>query len=67
MHFKQLLERRDARQHTLGPPLIRRCLVCAALLSARRRDVRTCSDACRNALSRILRRHRTGLAARTAP
>ena len=58
----------DARQqHTLEPPLIRRCLVCAALLGTRRRDVRTSSDACRNALSRILRRHRTALAARTAP
>ena len=48
----------DARQRTIEPPLIRRCLVCGALLGHRRRDVRTCTDACRNALSRILRRHR---------
>ena len=49
---------REASQMEIQPPLIPRCLVCAALLDHRRRGVRTCSNACRNALSRIVRRHR---------
>ena len=58
---------RDARQLTIEPPLIRRCLVCGALLGHRRRGVKTCTDPCRNALSRILRRHRHRSAERAAP
>ena len=57
----------DARQYDLAPPLNRRCLVCAALLGHRRPNVKTCDAPCRNALSRILRRHRHAPAARTAP
>ena len=49
---------REASQVDIQPALIPRCLVCAALLDNRRHGVKTCSDACRNALSRIVRRHR---------
>ena len=57
---------REAAQIAIEPPLIRRCLVCGALLGHRRRNVKTCTDACRNALSRILRRHRPAQPSRGA-
>lgn len=47
----------DARQLTIAPPLIHRCLVCLVPLAERRRGTRTCGPACRSVLSRILRPH----------
>ena len=55
---------REATQIAIEPPLIRRCLVCGELLGHRRPHTKTCSDPCRNTLSRILRRHRHGSAER---
>ena len=54
----------DAGQREVEPPLIRRCLVCGGLLGHRRRNVKACTDACRNALSRILERPRPAPAER---
>ena len=49
----------DARQFEIEPPLIRRCLVCRTDIAHLRAGARTCGDACRNVLSRLLRsRHR---------
>jgi len=45
----------EARQYETAPPLIRRCMVCRAMLPPRR-GVRTCSQACRSLLYRVLRR-----------
>ena len=48
----------DARQLEIAPALIRRCLVCRTDIAHLRAGARTCADACRNVLSRILRRRR---------
>ena len=49
----------DARQFEIEPALIRRCLVCRTDITHLRANARTCGDACRNVLSRLLRsRHR---------
>ena len=45
----------EARQLNIAPPLIARCLVCRTVLPPRR-GKRTCSQACRSLLYRILRR-----------
>ena len=58
---------RDAAQLAIEPPLIRRCLVCRALLDDRRSHTKTCTDSCRNLLSRIVRQHRPAPAERAAP
>ena len=46
----------DARQLEIAPALLRRCLVCRTDITTLRAGARTCADACRNVLSRILRR-----------
>ena len=48
----------DARQLEIAPALLRRCLVCRTDIAHLRAGARTCADACRNVLSRILRRRR---------
>ena len=49
----------EARQLGIEPTLIRRCLVCRTDITQLRAGARTCGDACRNVLSRLLRsRHR---------
>ena len=49
----------DARQLEIDPALIPRCLVCRTDIAHLRAGARTCGDACRNVLSRLLRsRHR---------
>ena len=48
----------EARQIEIAPARIRRCIVCRADIVHLRADARTCDDACRNVLSRLLRRHR---------
>ena len=48
----------DARQLVIAPALLRRCLVCRADIAHLRAGARTCTDACRNVLSRNLRRRR---------
>ena len=48
----------DARQLEIEPALIRRCLVCRADIAQMRAGARTCGDACRNVLSRMLRSRR---------
>ena len=49
----------DARQFEIALALIRRCLVCRTDIAHLRASARTCGDACRNVLSRLLRsRHR---------
>ena len=45
----------EARQLSIEPPLIRRCLVCRVLIGERDPRARTCGSACRNLLSRVLR------------
>ena len=45
----------DARQLEIAPALIRRCLVCRTDIAHLRAGARTCGDACRNVLSRLLR------------
>ena len=45
----------DARQLESEPTLIRRCLVCRTDIAQLRAGTRTCGDACRNVLSRLLR------------
>ena len=46
----------DARQLEIAPAFIRRCLVCRIDIAHLRAGARTCGDACRNVLSRLLRR-----------
>jgi len=48
----------DTRQLEVAPVLIRRCLVCRTDIAHLRADARTCGDACRNVLSRLLRGRR---------
>ena len=48
----------DARQLEIEPVLIRRCLVCRTDIAQLRAGARTCGDACRNVLSRLLRGRR---------
>ena len=48
----------DARQIEIAPALLRRCLVCRTDLAQLRAGARTCGDACRNVLSRLLRSRR---------
>ena len=48
----------DARQLKIEPALIRRCLVCRTDIAQLRAGARTCGDACRNVLSRLLRSRR---------
>ena len=48
----------DARQLEIAPALLRRCLVCRTDIAHMRAGARTCDDACRNVLSRLLRRWR---------
>ena len=48
----------DARQLEIEPALIRRCLVCRTDIAHLRAGARTCGDACRNVLSRLLRSRR---------
>ena len=45
----------DARRLEIEPALIRRCLVCRTDIAQLRAGARTCGDACRNVLSRLLR------------
>ena len=45
----------ETRQFGLAPALIRRCLVCRTDIAQLRTGARTCGDACRNVLSRLLR------------
>ena len=48
----------DARQLEIEPALIPRCLVCRTDIAQLRAGARTCRDACRNVLSRLLRGRR---------
>ena len=48
----------DARQLEIAPALVRQCLVCRADIAHLRAGARTCGDACRNVLSRLLRSRR---------
>ena len=48
----------EARQLEIAPALIRRCLVCRTDIAHLRTGARTCADACRNVLSRLLRSRR---------
>ena len=48
----------DARQFEIEPALIRQCLVCRTDIAYLRAGARTCGDACRNVLSRLLRSRR---------
>ena len=48
----------EACQLEIEPALIRRCLVCRADIAHLRAGARTCGDACRNVLSRLLRSRR---------
>ena len=48
----------DVRQHEIAPELILQCLVCRADIAHLRAGARTCGDACRNVLSRLLRSRR---------
>ncbi len=48
----------DARQLEIAPALFRQCMVCQTDITHLRAGARTCADACRNVLSRILRRRR---------
>ena len=45
----------EIRQIEIAPVLIRRCLVCRTDIAHQRAGARTCADACRNVLSRIMR------------
>ena len=45
----------DTRQLEIAPVLLRRCLVCRTDIGHLRAGARTCADACRNVLSRLLR------------
>ena len=45
----------DARQLAIAPALIGRCLLCRTDIAHLRAGARTCGDACRDALSRLLR------------
>ena len=45
----------ETRQLEIEPALIRRCLVCRTDIAHLRAGARTCGDACRNVLSRLLR------------
>ena len=45
----------DAHQLEIAPALLRRCLVCRTDIAQLRAGARTCGDACRNVLSRLLR------------
>ena len=48
----------ETRQLEIAPVLLRRCLVCRTDIAQLRAGARTCGDACRNMLSRLLRRQR---------
>ena len=48
----------ETRQLEIAPVLLRRCLVCRTDIAHLRAGARTCGDACRNMLSRLLRRQR---------
>ena len=48
----------DAHQVEIAPALLRRCLVCRTDIAHLRAGARTCGDACRNVLSRLLRSQR---------
>ena len=48
----------DARQLEIAPALLPRCLVCRTDIAHLRAGARTCGGACRNALSRIVRKRR---------
>ena len=48
----------DAHQVDIAPALLRRCLVCRTDIAHLRAGARTCGDACRNVLSRLLRSQR---------
>ena len=48
----------DACQIVVEPGLIQRCLVCRTDIAHLRAGARTCGDACRNVLSRLLRSRR---------
>ena len=48
----------DASQLEIAPALLRRCLVCRTDIGQLRAGARTCADACRNVLSRLLRSRR---------
>ena len=48
----------DARQVETVPAHLRRCLVCRIDIAHLRAGARTCGDACRNVLSRLLRGRR---------
>ena len=48
----------DARPLEIAPALLRRCLVCRTDIAHLRAGARTCGDACRNVLSRLLRSQR---------
>ena len=48
----------DTHQVEIAPALLRRCLVCQTDLARLRAGARTCGDACRNVLSRLLRSRR---------
>ena len=48
----------DAHQVEIEPALLRRCLVCRTDIAHLRAGARTCGDACRNVLSRLLRAQR---------
>ena len=48
----------ETRQLEIAPALIRRCLVCRTDIAHLRAGARTCADACRNVLSRLMRSQR---------
>ena len=48
----------ETRQIEIAPALFRQCVVCQTDITHLRAGARTCADACRNVLSRILRRRR---------
>ena len=48
----------ETRQIEIAPGLIRQCLVCRTDIAHLRAGARTCGDACRNVLSRLLRSQR---------
>ena len=48
----------ETRQLEIAPVLLRQCLVCRTDIAHLRAGARTCGDACRNVLSRLLRSRR---------
>ena len=48
----------EIRRLEIAPALLPRCLVCRTNIAHLRAGARNCGDACRNVLSRLLRRWR---------